>query len=408
MIVRLFGALVAASFSFWAAGDDVLLHALNNSNASSSSSPSNSSKGNVVAGFNYVITTSTHEGMSKWSYIIGDVADIVMHLERSVMIEHCLREGHIHPCYRNGAFPLSKIFDLKTVTRENPRLKMISWEEFTAQKNISNLEWVGCVVGNNLANLRSDWKLIGHTSVKNRTIHAASFHNCVEEADRMSRKDGQDRLTWISCPWIQHVHRAKKSQNPRVKLPIQQYIYDQVHRILNVSNYIAFNWRSETTSWPRKEECLPQFLHMAHQWESHRIYSKYKRILVSDISFNNSRLIWYVEGPTPQRVVTMLNTTFEKLETLRSRAELRNESPFYQDSIFDALWDKIISEEAAIFITCNSKYHKECDRCTRRESHYVNEIIKQREKTFKLCVGHWAGPDEKDALSACKSLRLLN
>ena len=300
---------------------------------------------------------------------------------------------------------------MKNVSKEHPELNMTTWEELIVHKNISNLEWIGCAMNHtredeSLMQLESVWKETGYAGVKNRTIYFNTFHDCVDEADRMSGEDGEDRLTWIPVPFVLQVHRHGRTwDKPRITLPIQQYIYNQTHRMLNASNYIAFNWRSEQRDWLTKKECVPQFVHMARQWKSHPVYSKYKSILVSDISLNNSNLIWHAEGSTPQWVIKMLNGTFEKLETLQSRKEIMGENTLYEDSIFSTLWDMIISEEAEIFLTCNSD-HEECNRCTRRNSHYINEIIKKREKSSKFCVTHWANPNERNAKSICKSLNM--
>ena len=207
---------IVASLPIFIPGDDAYLNysMSNSSHTNSTSSPfSYSSNERVVAGTNYVIMPRTHEGISKWLYIIGDIADIVSNLNHSVMIEQCLYDAHVSPCWLNHSFPMSQVFDIKNVSKENPRLKIMKWEEFETQKNISDLEWVGCLTKiyheSSVHDLDNAWRETNYTGVRNRTMISETFHQCIDEADRMSREDGQDRLTWIPLPWLFLVHRLK-------------------------------------------------------------------------------------------------------------------------------------------------------------------------------------------------------
>ena len=140
---------------------------------------------------------------------------------------------------------------------------------------------------------------------------------------------------------------------------------------------------------------------MSRQWLNHPVYSKYKLILISDISFDNNQLIWHAEGKTPVWVIEMLNKSFVKLETMQSRIDLVKKNPLYADSTFSTIWDMIIAEEAEIFLTCNEEKNHDCLRCTRARSNYVNEILKVRESARKLCVHVWSAPNQH-SIQSCK------
>ena len=211
-----------------------------------------------ATGFNYVLMPRTHEGITKWSYIISDVVDITRSLNNSVLIEPCLLDSRVSPCWEDKAFPMSMVFDMEDTSKANPSFKWMKWEEFQ-KKNYLNFEWIGCtIVGeyDSVKNLQHQWG--NFSGRENRTLNMKSYDACMRKADDLVADDGKDRLTWLAKPWIKQVHREGRSyEKKRVDIPIKREVYDQVHKLLNVSEYLAFNWRSEERSWLKKKECVP-------------------------------------------------------------------------------------------------------------------------------------------------------
>merc|ERR1711871_1580424 len=88
-------------------------------------------------GKSFVIISSTAEGMSKWLFIFADFIDTMKSLSSFVLVEPCILQGRITPCWVNKTIPLSFAFDLNAtheiLRNHNAKsnFEWISWNDFS-------------------------------------------------------------------------------------------------------------------------------------------------------------------------------------------------------------------------------------------------------------------------------------
>lgn len=209
----------------------------------------------------------------------------------------------------------------------------------------------------------------------------------------------QSVVVYISKVWHGDHIFDRHIKNQPIKLQIQDKYYSLVHQMLaqsgvenNGTKYIVLNWRSETVPKSHLQGCAVRLIQAAVNWSSSKKYKGYKLILVSDISFSSNITLWGGQtGMYNRELVSILNSTFLKLETLSSRDAIVQNEPMYADRIFLSIWDYILSLDAELFVTCSSQ--KECKHCTRWNSNYVGNIVRHRDSMNRKSVDKWEGAD---------------
>lgn len=271
----------------------------------------------------YIILSDANEGMSKWSYVVSDLMLLSCRLSSvlsdTVFVEPCFRNGRISDCSRPLSIGLSSIYDFKAIENVNPLFKWISWGDFTEESD-SFHKTICFHESGRQENITQFAISKGITDI----VGGSDIESCMRKVIKQNLR--RQNAFYLSRVWKRDkiLHKAKSPRYifglqfiPEHFQRVQQFlVHSGIH---NGSDYVAFSWRSETSSVYKQLTCASKLVHAAKRMSI--IYPSAKLILISDISFSQNEALWggMVRQKTSLDVVKLLNSTFLKLETLPDR-----------------------------------------------------------------------------------------